>query len=155
MVGESPRLLILGSLPGEESLRRAQYYAHKNNAFWRIMGELCGFDPALEYDGRIEALKRAGVALWDVAAEGSREGSLDSDLTLHRANSVAELVRSHPTIRRIGCNGSKAYELLRKSAPELFETLEVVKLPSTSPAAAMLRYEQKLERWNAFYSLQR
>ena len=66
------RFLILGSLPGEESLRQAQYYAHKRNAFWRIMGELWNFDPNLPYHERLEALKNHQIALWDVAGSGFR-----------------------------------------------------------------------------------
>ena len=46
-------LLILGSMPGEESLRQRQYYAFPRNAFWRIAGELFGFDPALSYARRL------------------------------------------------------------------------------------------------------
>ena len=63
------QVLILGSMPGEESLRQRQYYAFPRNAFWRIAGELFGFDPALSYARRLAALRRARVALWDVVGE--------------------------------------------------------------------------------------
>lgn len=57
------RLLILGSMPGGHSLRLGEYYAHPRNRFWPIMAELCGFDAALAYPQRLEALKSSGIAL--------------------------------------------------------------------------------------------
>ena len=81
------RFLILGSMPGAESLRRQEYYAFKHNAFWRIMGELYSFSPALPYPERLAALRDAGVALWDVLAECERPGSLDASIRAPRAGS--------------------------------------------------------------------
>ena len=43
------RVLILGSLPGEESLRRGEYYANVQNRFWWIMGQIFGAGPDLPY----------------------------------------------------------------------------------------------------------
>ncbi len=37
VVDRNTRLLILGSLPGEASLLRGEYYAHPRNHFWRLM----------------------------------------------------------------------------------------------------------------------
>ena len=46
------RLLILGSLPGDASLKAGQYYGHPRNAFWRLIGGVIGCDlAALRYDG--------------------------------------------------------------------------------------------------------
>lgn len=50
------RVLILGSMPGEESLRRRQYYAYAHNLFWPIMGALFGAGRNLDYDARVAAL---------------------------------------------------------------------------------------------------
>jgi len=51
------RVLILGTLPGPESLRQQQYYALPRNAFWRIMGDLFGAGPGESYPRRLKILK--------------------------------------------------------------------------------------------------
>jgi TDG/mug DNA glycosylase family protein len=65
IVSPQSRLLILGSMPGEASLKAGQYYAHPRNAFWHIMGELFGAGPSLPYQERVAILQSIGVALWD------------------------------------------------------------------------------------------
>ena len=81
---ENARVLILGSMPGAESLRQQQYYAFKHNAFWRIMGELYGFPVETPYPERLAILKAHRIALWDVLAECERPGSLDSSIRAPR-----------------------------------------------------------------------
>ncbi len=146
VAGEGARVLLLGSLPGEESLRQGQYYAFRYNAFWRILGELLAFDPALPYPERLESLRRGGVALWDVAHSGIRQGSLDLNLRQVIPNDIPGLLRRCPGIVRIGCNGGTAFRLLKKFHPELFDGCRsIVQLPSTSPAAAGIPYAVKRE----------
>ena len=149
VAGERPGVLILGSLPGEESLRRQQYYAHPRNAFWPIMGELFGFDPALPYPERLARLTAAGVALWDTIGAGRREGSLDGNIRDAEPNPVAALLEEFPSIGLVCCNGGKSFEQLKAGASELFARpgLRIERLPSTSPAAAMFRYEEKRDAW--------
>ncbi|HEY9146188.1 MAG TPA: DNA-deoxyinosine glycosylase, partial [Thiobacillus sp.] len=57
------RVLILGSLPGQVSLQRQQYYAQPHNAFWKIMGRLFDAGPELPYAERMQRLVRNGIAL--------------------------------------------------------------------------------------------
>lgn len=59
VVDERTRLLVLGSLPGEASLARSQYYAHPQNQFWRLIGAVVGRDlVALSYEERLRALRK-------------------------------------------------------------------------------------------------
>jgi double-stranded uracil-DNA glycosylase len=147
------RVLVLGSLPGVKSLQMREYYAQPHNAFWRIMGELTGAGPALEYPARLVRLRAHGVAVWDVLAAGEREGSLDSSIV--RASIVVNDFRSffehHRQLELICFNGNTAAGLFkRKVLPDLtpeWAAIERRALPSTSPAYASLRFEQKLTRW--------
>ncbi|WP_407049567.1 DNA-deoxyinosine glycosylase [Methyloraptor flagellatus] len=152
--GGEPRILILGSLPGAESLRRQQYYAHPQNGFWRIMGALFGAGPVLGYPARLDRLMAAGVALWDVCAEAEREGSLDAAIRAPRANDLAGFLSLHGGVEVVGLNGGTAAKLFdRLVAPTLGDTLpasraiRIARLPSTSPAHARMRLEEKVDRW--------
>ena len=101
LVTAQSRVLVLGSMPGVESLNAKQYYAHPRNAFWRIMAELLQFSVALGYEARCEALMDSGVGLWDSVRECERPGSLDSavvDATIE-ANDFASLFARHGQLR--------------------------------------------------------
>lgn len=145
------RTLILGSMPGEASLRAGQYYAHPQNLFWRIMGELLGFDQALPYGQRVEALKSARIALWDALHSCRRKGSLDSNIDggSLAPNDLAAFFRRHPGITRVFFNGAKAEECYRRHVLPGIEggSIEYLRLPSTSPANAAIPYARKLEAW--------
>jgi hypoxanthine-DNA glycosylase len=140
------RLLILGSLPGEVSLAKAQYYAHPQNQFWRLIGAVIGCDlVALAYPDRLVALKSARVALWDVVQTAERKGSLDADIRGHQPNALAALAASLPALRAVGFNGTTSWKL---GSPLLAgdTRLTLVPLPSSSPAYT-IAFERKLTAW--------
>ncbi|MDM8567848.1 DNA-deoxyinosine glycosylase, partial [Candidatus Halobeggiatoa sp. HSG11] len=66
IVNPTAKILILGSMPGEKSLQKQQYYAHPRNAFWYIMGKLFNFDYQADYQKKTHALIANYIALWDV-----------------------------------------------------------------------------------------
>lgn len=148
-VREGCTVLMLGSLPGDASLQKAQYYAHPRNAFWRIMGRLCGFSADLPYEERLEKLNAAGIALWDVVLSGKRPGSLDAHIRDETPNDIAALLHKYDTIRTICCNGGTAHRYLKRYFPALCEEgrWHTIQLPSTSPAAARLNFEAKLSAY--------
>ena len=154
-VGPGCTVLVLGSLPGEASLQAVQYYAHPRNAFWGIMGRLCGFSPELPYEERLRLLNEAGIALWDVVGAGKRTGSLDAHIREERPNDIPALLRECPGIRAVFCNGGAAYRYLKRYFPDLFSGARfesIAQLPSTSPAAAMWSFEEKLRAYEAALS---
>lgn len=149
----SARVLILGSMPGAESLRQRQYYAYKHNVFWRIMGELFGAGPELAYAERVKKLTAQGVAVWDVLKRCERPGSLDASIRRDSevANDFETYLQEHPRVRAVFFNGSKSQQAFRQHVAPLLRTqwphLHYERLPSTSPAHAGKSFAHKLERW--------
>jgi double-stranded uracil-DNA glycosylase len=147
------RVLILGSMPGKASLAAGEYYAHPQNLFWRILGEITGAAPSLPYAARARTLKSRGIALWDVLESCAREGSLDSaidDATI-RANDFTSFYRAHPRIAHVFFNGAKAETCYRKHVlPALGDAPAPPgyhRLPSTSPANASMSRAHKQRVW--------
>ena len=153
ILGETPRLLILGSMPGEASLRLGQYYGHGRNAFWPILCELLGVPAEADYSTRTRALIERGIALWDVIAACERDGSLDTAIqpASIQVNDFATHFEARPGFARIAFNGGSAEREYRRrvlpSLPDRQRQLPRVRLPSTSPAHAGMRFEAKLAAW--------
>lgn len=140
------RVLVLGSLPGEVSLQRAQYYGHPRNLFWALIGDVIGRDLVeLAYEERLAVLLDAGIGLWDVVASATREGSLDAAIRDHQANDLARLVADLSHLRAIGFNGGMSARIGRGQLAG--SDLHLVDLPSSSPAYASMSFAAKGERW--------
>ena len=139
-------LLILGSLPGEASLRAQRYYAHPQNQFWRLLGAAIGEELAgLGYEQRLARLTARGIALWDVVGEARREGSLDGAIREATANKLVDFVRTHARLRAVAFNGNTATRIGRAALAAL-KNVELIELPSSSPAYTQ-PLAQKAERW--------
>lgn len=145
------KILILGSMPGKKSLEMQQYYAHPQNAFWKIMGELAGTSPELPYAQRLAALKKNHIALWDVLATCVRSSSLDAHIEEERPNDFTRFFAAHLHIKHVYFNGGKAEQSFRKFVlnKQQLPPLELHRLPSTSPAHAGMAYAEKLKEWQA------
>jgi double-stranded uracil-DNA glycosylase len=142
------RLVLLGSLPGAVSLAKQRYYAHPMNQFWRLIGAVIDQElVALDYEARLETLLDAGIGLWDTVAAATRKGSLDSDIRLHRASDVSDLIGRWPQLRALAFNGSKAAQIGRRQLVGIGGP-DLVDLPSSSPALTK-SFDEKLKAWLA------
>ena len=141
-------MLVLGTLPGEESLRRQEYYAHPRNLFWPIVFALFGASVPASYDERVRFVRDRGIALWDVVASGTRRASADATIRGEIPNAIPELLDAHPRIRVVAFNGGGARRLHDRHFPRRPD-LTYLALPSTSPAYARIGFAAKLAQWQA------
>jgi hypoxanthine-DNA glycosylase len=146
VVDQRTRLLLLGSLPGEQSLAQSRYYANPRNHFWRLIGAVIRAELApLPYQARLDALLEARIGLWDTVASATRRGSLDGAIRLNAANDLAALVETLPELRAVGFNGGKSASLgMAQLAGR--PDLALIPLPSSSPAYTR-PFEEKLAEW--------
>ena len=147
-------MLILGSLPSQQSLRMHEYYGNPQNAFWRVMGELFDAGPDIPYQDRAEILKRRGIAVWDVLQSSVRRGSMDAAIDAKKAtpNDFRMFYDEHPMLELLCFNGKKAAELYQRLvAPQGIGAIDYIEfrtMPSTSPAYASMKFDEKVHHWS-------
>jgi len=146
IIGFQPKVMILGSLPGEKSLEIQQYYGFKQNRFWKLMFQYLNQEFSDDYQTRIELIKSNPIILWDVAHSANRNGSLDSAILNEEPNHIEALLEKYTSIELIIFNGKKAEQMYKR----FFNSKEHIKyivLPSTSPANAGYRFDRLYQLW--------
>lgn len=141
------RVLILGTMPGEVSLKLNQYYGHKGNSFWKIIFSLFNQPLSDKYEERKGLLLQNNIALWDVLKACKREGSSDNAILLEESNDFISFFDKHPKIKLIAFNGQNAeayFYKYSKFRPEV----DYLVLPSTSPANTWKSFDEKLDEWS-------
>ncbi len=140
-------VLILGTMPGERSLVLDEYYGHPQNAFWKIMFALFDKPVNNDYTAKKKLLLSNKIALWDVLQFCERKGSLDSAIKNEVPNDFEAFFNAHPHIKVILFNGKKAAHFFKKYVGEVHD-IKLITLPSTSPANARMRFDEKLKEWS-------
>ena len=148
IVGESPKVLILGSFPSVMSLEKKEYYGNPRNRFWHLMEALLGIPVALPYHVRTVRLNEKRIALWDVTKECEREGSGDAEIKNEAVNDITGFLRDHPSITVIVLNGGGAARLFHRYFPDGIPGILIFTLPSTSPANAKFGLPQLEDAWS-------
>jgi len=151
IINQNSQVLILGSMPGVQSLDKQEYYANPRNHFWRILTTIFDHEETGDYGVRISMLYENKIALWDVIHSCQRIGSLDSSIQDEVPNDFQKLLTSYPNIKYIIFNGGKAYEVFKKQIGfSSFSDINFIKLPSTSPTPGknVKSFEEKIKEWN-------
>lgn len=154
-IDNESKILILGSMPGIKSLEEQQYYAHPQNRFWKVIGNICNKPKLseLDYETKLKTLLNNNIALWDTIKSCKREGSLDSDIQNEKPNDIRKLLKTYPNIETICLNGNKSYSAFKKYFPVLFEKYVCYRMPSTSPANARYSLNILIKEWSKIISV--
>lgn len=139
-------ILILGSIPGDRSIKMQQYYGHPQNRFWRVIAAITETELPTEYNTKKEMLKANKIALWDVVYKANRKGSMDSMIKDEVPNAIDNFIRSHPKLKTIAFNGKKAEQMYDRYF-DRDSSLRYLSLPSTSPANAACNIETLCTKW--------
>ena len=145
------KVLILGSFPSVKSREQQFFYGHPQNRFWRVVAGVFDCSVPQNIEEKKALLLEHGVAVWDVIASCTINGSSDASIRDVVPNDISRILNA-ADIRRIFANGAKTYELYRKYIYQQTGR-EIVKLPSTSPANAAFSYERLLEAWREINSV--
>ena len=140
-IDEQTKIVIIGTMPSVKSLENNMYYAHSKNNFWRFMAEI--LNGGKEIENRKEFLLSKQLGLWDSLGSCEREGSLDSKIK----NMVYNDFHLYPQIKYYLFNGQKAFQFFKARNADLLTKDNYYVLPSTSPANASIKKEEKLKRW--------
>jgi len=137
-------ILVLGSLPGTQSIEKQQYYGNPHNRFWHYIFKTFDESPTDDYEQKLKLALKHHIAIWDVIKSANRNGSSDSKIKNAIPNDIPTLLAQNNNIRKIIFNGSFACEAYIR----YFGTppIPYIKLLSTSPACAG-RDNEKLKQW--------
>ncbi len=151
----STKVLIVGSMPGKQSLEKQQYYGNARNHFWPIIAEILGQEIPENYTKRLHLLLENHIGLWDTIESCEREGSLDAAIRNEKPNDFKTLFERYPDIQLVLFNGSKAFEVFKKHIGfEILSNRRYQKMPSTSPIPGknIKSFEEKLTDWRVMQS---
>ncbi len=141
-------LLILGSFPSVISRQENFYYANKQNRFWKVLAAVLEKDLPETIDDKKRLLTENKIALWDVIESCEITKSSDSSIRNVKVNDISLIIHSG-NIRKIGCNGDKAYQLYKRYVlPNV--KIDAVRLPSTSSANAKRNFTDLVKIYRGF-----
>ena len=150
IVDNQTRVLVVGSMPGKQSLDKQQYYGNARNHFWPIIGELFQTDIPDNYEERITLLRSKKIGLWDSIASCEREGSLDATIRNEVPNDFVTLFQTYPNIQLVLFNGGKSFDVFKKHVGlEVLRHRAYEKMPSTSPIPGknIKSFDEKVATW--------
>lgn len=140
------KVLMLGTMPSPKSREVGFYYGHPRNRFWKVLSDVCGEEVPETKKDKITFALRNHIAVWDVLAGCEIRGADDSSIRNPKPNDMNLILKEAP-IQAIFATGQKAAQLYRRYCYK--DTgIEIICLPSTSPANCRVSYEELYEAYS-------
>ena len=140
------KVLMLGTMPSPKSREVGFYYGHPRNRFWKVLSDVCGEEVPETKKDKITFALRTHIAVWDVLAGCEIRGADDSSIRNPKPNDMNLILKEAP-IQAIFATGQKAAQLYRRYCYK--DTgIEIICLPSTSPANCRVSYEELYEAYS-------
>ena len=139
------RVLMLGTMPSPKSREVGFYYGHPRNRFWKVVSDVCSEELPETKEDKINFALRNKIAVWDVLAGCEIKGAEDASIRNPVANDM-NLILKNADIRAIFATGQKAAQLYKKHCQKK-TGMEIITLPSTSPANCTVSYEKLYEAY--------
>lgn len=150
IVDERTKVLVIGSMPGKQSLEKQQYYGNPRNHFWPIIGQLFDLEIPENYEQKLELLRSKRIGLWDSIQSCERQGSLDATIKNEIPNDFQTFFQQYPQIQLVLFNGGKSFDVFKKYVGlTLLADRDFQKMPSTSPIPGknIKSFDEKVEAW--------
>lgn len=142
---EESRILMLGTMPSPKSREIGFYYGHPRNRFWKVVSDVCGEEFPETKEEKIAFALRNKIAVWDVLAGCEIKGAEDASIRNPVANDMS-LILKNADIQAVFATGQKAAQLYKKYCQKEIG-MEIITLPSTSPANCSVSYERLFEAY--------
>ncbi len=140
------KILILGTFPSVKSRENNFYYGHPQNRFWKVIAAVLKEEVPKSIEEKKDMLLRNKIALWDVIEKCDIKGSSDSSIKNVVPADINKVI-GKADIKKIFANGNMAKKLYDKYLYEKTE-MEIVVLPSTSPANAAYSLDKLIDKWS-------
>ena len=143
---QNSQILMLGTMPSPKSRETGFYYGHPRNRFWKVVSDVCGEPLPESKEDKIQFALRNRIAIWDVLAGCEISGADDSSIRNPIPNDM-NVILERANIKAIFATGTKDSQLYRRDCQPK-TGIEVICLPSTSPAKCRISYEQLYEAYS-------
>ena len=147
VIDKTTEYLVLGTMPGEQSLLNQQYYNNPRNQFWKIIADAFNNKkPFANYSDKLATLKNNKIGLWDVLDTCDREGSSDSNIENPTLNNLNKLFKEFPNIKTVIFNGQDSYDYFNSLVHDKVDK-KYLQLSSTSSANGHKTVAEKTQEW--------